>query len=68
MNKFMGFLRGLGLALIVVLALAAWLMLPWPALLALAVVFVLWLLLSRRGRQAGSVTHVGLSTLRQRIG
>jgi len=68
MNKFMGFLRGLGLALIVVLALAAWLMLPWPALLALAAAFVLWLLLSRRGRQAGSVTQVGLSTLQQRIG
>ena len=68
MNKFMGFLRGLGLALIVVLALAAWLLLPWPALLALAVLFARWLVLSRRGRQAGSVTQVGLSTLPQRIG
>ncbi|MBS0226479.1 MAG: ABC transporter permease [Proteobacteria bacterium] len=32
------------------------------------VLFVLWLFLFERGRQAGSVTHVGISTLRQRVG
>jgi putative ABC transport system permease protein len=68
MKKFKGFLRGLGLALVVVLGIAAWLALPWFVLLPLAVVFVAWMLLTRRGRQAGSVTQVGLSTLPQRIG
>ena len=68
MKKMKGFLRGLGMALVVVLGVAAWLALPWMALLGLVVVFAAWLLLSRRGRQAGSVTQVGLSTLRQRIG
>jgi hypothetical protein len=32
--------------------------------LALAVVFALWMLLTRRGQQAASVTGVGVSTLR----
>src|SRR3546814_4245351 len=68
MNKIKGFLRGLSLGLVVVIGVAAWLALPWFALLALAVLFVAWMLLTRRGRQAGSVTQVGLSTLRQRIG
>ncbi len=68
MNRFMKFLRGLGMTLVAVLGVAAWLALPWMALLGLAVLFAAWLLLSRRGRQAGSVTQVGLSTLRQRIG
>lgn len=68
MNKIKGFLRGLGMGLVVVLGVAAWLALPWYVLLALAVLFAVWMLLARRGRQAGSVTQVGLSTLRQRIG
>ena len=34
----------------------------------LAVVTVLWMLLTRQGRQAASVTTVGLSTLKQRLG
>jgi putative ABC transport system permease protein len=68
MNKFKGFLRGLGMALVVVLGVAAWLALPWFVLLALVVVFAAWMALTNRGRQAGSVTQVGLSTLRQRIG
>ena len=68
MNKLKGFLRGLLLALVVVAGIAAWLMLPWYVLLAIAVLFGAWMVLTRRGRQAGSVTQVGLSTLRQRIG
>jgi putative ABC transport system permease protein len=68
MKRLMKFLRGLGMALVVVLGVAAWLALPWFVLLALAVLFAAWMALSRRGRQAGSVTQVGLSTLRQRIG
>ncbi|MDQ2702174.1 MAG: ABC transporter permease [Pseudomonadota bacterium] len=68
MNKIKGFLRGLGLGLVVVIGVVCWLALPWFVLLALAVLFGIWMLVTRRGRQAGSVTQVGLSTLRQRIG
>ena len=68
MNKIKGFLRGLLLALVVVAGIYAWLALPWYALLAIAVLFGAWMALTRRGRQASSVTQVGLSTLRQRIG
>ena len=68
MNFIKKVLRGLGLFLLVVAGIAVWLASPWFVLLGLAVVFVLWLLFTRRGHQAGSVTQVGLSTLRQRIG
>ncbi len=68
MSKTKSFLRGLGLFLLVVIGIVAWLALPWPFLLGLAVLFVLWMLLTRRGRQAGSVTQIGISTLTQRLG
>ncbi|MEI7035732.1 ABC transporter permease [Fulvimonas yonginensis] len=62
------FLGGLALLLVVVLSIVAWAVLPWPALLAVAVLFLLWMQLTRVGRQAGSATSVGVSTLSQRIG
>ncbi|MCX7515054.1 ABC transporter permease [Frateuria hangzhouensis] len=62
------FLRGLGLAIVVLLSIAAWAVLPWTVLLAVAVLFFLWMQLTRVGRQAGSATGVGISTLPQRIG
>jgi putative ABC transport system permease protein len=62
------FLRGLGLAVVVVLGVVAWAALPWMALLALAVLFALWMQLTRAGRQAASAASVGISTLPQRIG
>lgn len=68
MNKLKSFLGGVALSLVVVLGIAAWLALPWQALLAAAVAFALWMVLTRRGRQAGSVTQVGVSTIRQRLG
>lgn len=68
MGKLKSLLTGFGLFLLVVLGIAAWLALPWPALLIAAVLFVLWMALTRRGRQTGSVTQVGVSTIRQRIG
>ncbi|MFZ0870827.1 MAG: ABC transporter permease [Rhodanobacter sp.] len=44
-------------------------MLQFSAVLLLLVVcLALWMLLSRQGRQAASVTGVGISTLRQRLG
>lgn len=62
------FLFNLGLLLLVALVLAAWVSLPWYAALALAILCGAWMLLARSGRQAASVTSVGISTLRQRIG
>ncbi len=56
------------LLVILVVALAIWVVLPWYAALMLAVVFAAWMLLTRRGQQASSITRVGISTLRQRIG
>ena len=40
----MAFLRNLLLVLLLVAVLAAWVMLPWPGALLLAVLFVGWLL------------------------
>jgi putative ABC transport system permease protein len=48
--------------------LAAWIMLPWPAAVVLVVLLAAWLLLTRRGRQTRSVAGVGISTLSQRLG
>ena len=68
MRTFKSFLRGLGLVVIVIAGLLIWSRLPWTAVLALVVVLALWLVLTRRGRQTLSITSVGISTLRQRIG
>ncbi len=64
----MKFLKRLGLVLLLAVVLAAWVMLPWFGALGLAVLLGLWMLLSRRGAQARSVTSVGVSTLPQRMG
>lgn len=68
MGILKSFLRGLGLFLLVIVGIGAWLALPWPFLLGLVVIFLAWMFFTRRGRQTGSVTQVGLSTLGQRIG
>jgi putative ABC transport system permease protein len=41
---------------------------PWPALVGLLAVFVAWMAFTRAGRQAWSVTRVGLATIPQRLG
>ncbi|WP_280153575.1 ABC transporter permease [Piscinibacter sp. XHJ-5] len=64
----MAFVRNLLLVVVVVASIAVWVVLPWPGALLLAVLLAAWLLLTRRGRQAGSVAGVGISTLRQRLG
>jgi putative ABC transport system permease protein len=56
------------LLVILAAALAIWIALPWYGAVAFAVLFAAWMLLTRRGQQAGSVTSVGVSTLRQRLG
>lgn len=62
------FLFNLGLIVLIAVTLAIWVNLPWIGVLILAVLLVLWLALTRRGHQAASVTKVGISTLRQRLG
>jgi len=56
------------LLVLLAVVLVAWVMLPWFGALGLAVLLGLWMLLSRRGAQARSVTSVGVSTLPQRMG
>ncbi len=68
MGKLKSFLRGLLLFLIVIGGIALWLMAAWWGVLAAAALLALWMALTRRGRQAGSVTQVGVSTIRQRLG
>lgn len=62
------FLINLGLLVLIVVVLAAWIMLPWQGAVVLAVLFALWMALTRGGRRAASVAAVGISTLKQRIG
>ena len=62
------FLFNVGLVLALIAAVYGWTLLPWFGALALALVFAVWLVLSRSGRQAASVTMVGVSTIRQRAG
>ena len=50
------FLSGLGMFAIAVAWLVVWTLLPWFAVVALAIVFALWLTLTRAGRRALSVT------------
>jgi putative ABC transport system permease protein len=67
-EKAMRFLMNFLLVLLLIAVLAAWVMLPWPGAIVLAVLMAAWLLFTRRGRQAGSVANVGISTLGQRLG
>ncbi len=62
------FLINLGLLLLAVGAIYMWVVLSWPAALVLVGVLLLWMFLTRSGRQASSVTAVGVRTLPQRIG
>ncbi|MCB1578676.1 MAG: ABC transporter permease, partial [Xanthomonadales bacterium] len=68
MRKLKSFLFGLLLLAIIVISVFAWVALPWQVLLGLAVLLGLWMLLTRTGGQAASVTWVGVSTLGQRLG
>ncbi|HKZ09456.1 MAG TPA: ABC transporter permease [Rhodanobacteraceae bacterium] len=62
------FLINVGLVVLAVVALAIWVKLPWIGALILVVLFALWMALTRSGRQAASVTKVGIGTLRDRLG
>jgi putative ABC transport system permease protein len=64
----MRFLINLGLLILLAIVIAGWVVLPWYLALVLAVLLAAWMLFTRRGKQAASVTAVGVSTLRQRLG
>lgn len=64
----MKFLIGLLTFLAVVVGVSAVMILPWFGLVAIVVLLAAWMLLTRRGQQAASVTGIGVSTLPQRLG
>ena len=64
----MRWLMNVLLFVFLLVVMAAWVMLPWPAAVVLALLLAAWLLLTRRGRQTRSVASVGISTLSQRLG
>jgi putative ABC transport system permease protein len=64
----MKFLIGLLTLVVVIVGVFVFLSLPWQALPVLLVLLALWMLFTRRGQQAASVTGVGISTLGQRLG
>lgn len=62
------FFSGLLTVLLLVVLLAAWIMLPWFAVLGLAVAIALWLFLTRSGRLAREAAKIGIAGLPQRWG
>src|SRR5690606_31219287 len=54
--------------LLLVVGLAAWIMLPWQGVLAVAVLLALWLVFTRSGRLALAAARIGIASLPQRWG
>ena len=68
MTRFKGFFAGLLTVLAWVAGLAAWIMLPWYAVVGLVVLIGLWLMLTRSGKLARAATSIGIAGLPQRWG
>jgi putative ABC transport system permease protein len=68
MRGLMNFLLALGLGVFAIIGAIVLMMLPWWLLVVLVVVLAVWMAFMRSGRQAWSVTWVGVSTLPQRLG
>jgi putative ABC transport system permease protein len=64
----MNFLIYLLTLAIIVVAMVVLIYMPWTVLLALVVLFGAWMAFTRTGRQAWSVTEVGIATIPQRLG
>lgn len=62
------FFSGLATVLLLALGLGAWIVLPWPLVLALVAAIALWLLTTRSGRLAREATKIGIAGLPQRWG
>ena len=67
-SKSRRWLANIGIGALVVVGLAIWVMLPWPGVLALAVLLALWLFLTRAGRLALAAANIGIASLPQRWG
>lgn len=52
--------------LLLAVALVVWIVLPWPAVLAIAVGVAAWLLLTRSGRLSLAAARIGIASLPQR--
>ncbi len=68
MRALKRFLSGLGLLVVLFAGVAILMLLPWPGLLLAVLILAAWMGLTRSGRQATSVSWVGISTLPQRLG
>ncbi|HOV95200.1 MAG TPA: ABC transporter permease [Thermomonas sp.] len=65
MKRFFSSLLSLVLLLA---ALAAWIVLPWQLVLALCAAIALWMVVTRSGRLAREATKIGIASLPQRWG
>jgi putative ABC transport system permease protein len=54
--------------LLLIIGLIVWIMLPWYAVLVIAVMLALWLLVARSGRLSLAAARIGISSLPQRWG
>lgn len=68
MRALKRFLSGLGLLAVLFAGVAILMWVPWPILLLALLALAAWMGLTRSGRQAASVSWVGISTLPQRLG
>lgn len=64
----MKILSNIGIFLLLVVLVVAWIVLPWVAILVLLALFAAWLFFTKRGTQTRAVTGVGLASLSQRWG
>ncbi|WP_395625199.1 ABC transporter permease [Thermomonas sp.] len=62
------FFSGLLTVLLLAVLLGGWIMLPWFAVLGLAIAIALWLFLTRSGRLAREAAKIGIAGLPQRWG
>jgi putative ABC transport system permease protein len=68
MNRMKRFFGNLGVILLLIAGLVAWMMLPWTGVLAVAVIVALWLAFTLSGRLALTATRIGIAGLPQRWG
>src|SRR5688572_7685946 len=68
MNRIKRFFGNLGVILLLVAGLIAWMMLPWYGVLAFAVIVALWLAVTRSGALALAAARIGIAGLPQRWG
>ena len=68
MKRIKKWLVSFGVLLALVAGIVGWIMLPWPGVLAVAVLVGAWLALTRAGRLALAAARIGIAGLPQRWG